>query len=427
MTIKQMTQDRQEIENLFSNTLALPLDVRGYHVSRHLSALFSDQSVVQGREYSFDLNEFVTDGHCTATLRPDLFHQFGIFFQGLHEGLSESAENAWYEVQWQEQALQVVLISWYVGDCKSHHYWIIAETEALAKEFYLRVCEWAAEVRGEVLVFDGGDWYKDETLYHAIKTATFDNLVLPARLRQEIQDDFAQFFASRAMYERYRIPWKRGVLLIGPPGNGKTHTVKALVNWLDVPCLYVKSFKARYRTDQSNIRDVFQRARQTTPCILVLEDLDSLIDDQNRSFFLNELDGFAANTGIVVLATTNHPERLDPALLNRPSRFDRKYHFELPAEEERIAYIQAWNATLDAEMQLSEAAMQHAVTATEGFSFAYLKELFLSALMRWISHPEKRVMDSVIAEQCALLREQMHAMEETPPAEMEESKDDLYD
>jgi len=114
------------------------------------------------------------------------------------------------------------------------------------------------------------------------------------------------------VYERYGVPWKRGVLFLGPPGNGKTHTLKALLNASPgVPCLYVKSFKADYRgTDQDNIRKVFGRARACAPCLLVLEDLDSLIDDENRSFFLNELDGFADNAGIVTLATTNHPDKL---------------------------------------------------------------------------------------------------------------------
>ena len=72
----------------------------------------------------------------------------------------------------------------------------------------------------------------------------------------------------------------------------------------------------------------------------------------NRAFFLNELDGFAANTGVVVIATTNHPEKLDPAILERPSRFDRKYTFTLPAPEERTAYIAHWNTTVEPALRL---------------------------------------------------------------------------
>ncbi len=410
--------------NLIADTLAQPLDGKGYHIGRQLTALFPDKAVVQGLEHSFDLDAFVADGHCTMVPCPTLFQQSAISFAGLGETLHETALNGWYEVVWEGKTLQIVLVTWDEDGCKSNNYWLIADTKSVAEEFYLRVCEWAAEVRGEVLVFDNGRWYKDESLFHAIANTTFGNLVLPPRLKQEIQEDFAQFFSSRAVYERYRLPWKRGVLLMGPPGNGKTHTVKALINWLGVPCLYVKSFKAGYATDQQNMRTVFERARHTTPCILVMEDLDSLINDRNRSFFLNELDGFAANTGIVVLATTNHAERLDPALVNRPSRFDRKYHFGLPDEAERYAYLEAWHEALEPELRTTVSAITATAAATEGFSFAYLKELCLSSMMRWISHPERSDMESVLAEQCALLREQMHAMNEVPPSETDVAEDE---
>ena len=73
-----------------------------------------------------------------------------------------------------------------------------------------------------------------------------------------------------------------------------------------------------------------------------------MITDQNRSFFLNQLDGFAHNDGILTLATTNHPDRLDPAIVDRPSRFDRKYHFGLPALRARARTWRMWNGTLDA-------------------------------------------------------------------------------
>ena len=333
--------------------------------------------------------------------------------QNAGEKRDYEVQHGWYGVTWEGHALEVVLLTWTAGDCTNRHFWIVGADKTVTEAFLDAVYAWWSEVRGEVLVYENGSWDKDADLYQAIKSATFDNLVLPGRLKQEIQDDFRQFLDSRDVYERYRLPWKRGVLLIGPPGNGKTHALKALVNWLDKPCLYVKSLKSRYNTDHQNIRAIFKRARRTTPCILVLEDLDSLIDDKNRSFFLNELDGFAANTGIIVVATTNHPERLDVAIVERPSRFDRKYHFDLPAEPERRAYIQAWNVALDVEMHLSEDTLAVIVEQTQGFSFAYLKELFVSSMMRWISAPQRAPMDTVIREQTALLREQMHSMNDT--------------
>src|SRR5436189_3696741 len=138
---------------------------------------------------------------------------------------------------------------------------------------------------------------------------------------------------------------------------------------MEQPCLYVKSFKAPHGADQFNIRTVFDRARRTAPCILVFEDLDAQLTPQNRSFFLNELDGFAANIGIVTLATTNHPERLDPSILDRPSRFDRKYPFDLPEQPERVAYIAMWNTTLQETLHISDTAASKLSEVTEGFSF----------------------------------------------------------
>lgn len=70
--------------------------------------------------------------------------------------------------------------------------------------------------------------------------------------------------------------------------------------------------------------EVFNHARMMSPCVVILEDLDSLINDRNRSFFLNQLDGLEGNDGLLIIGTTNHMDRLDPGLSNRPSRFDRK-------------------------------------------------------------------------------------------------------
>jgi SpoVK/Ycf46/Vps4 family AAA+-type ATPase len=256
-------------------------------------------------------------------------------------------------------------------------------------------------------------------------------VILPAPLKEQVQNDFDQFFRSRDLYENYAIPWKRGALFIGPPGNGKTHTVKALINHLARPCLYVKGFKSEYANEHENIGAVFARARMSTPCLLVLEDLDSMIDNENRSFFLNELDGFESNTGLVVLATTNHPDRLDPAILNRPSRFDRKYYFNLPTATERRAYVAVWNnngtkafAASDnarlsnplphSALRLSELAIEKVVEHTEDFSFAYMKELFLSATMQWMAartltpdSPDHCSIDTILLEQVALLRTQI--------------------
>jgi AAA+ superfamily predicted ATPase len=200
-------------------------------------------------------------------------------------------------------------------------------------------------------------------------------------------------------------------LFMGPPGNGKTHAVKAIINSLKKPCIYVRSFKSQYSTAQDCITALFSRARKSAPCILVFEDLDSLIDDDTRAFLLNELDGFASNAGLLTLATTNHPEKLDAAILERPSRFDRKYHFALPTSTERLAYLKMWNERLAPAMRFSEAGLQARIEQTEGFSFAFLKELVLSSIMRWMDGSPDEPMDQVSQTVQDLLR---HQIEQRP-------------
>ena len=395
------------IENFIKDALHKPHDYVAYHVGRELAELHPGKAILEGETGYFDLEAFVRAEQCSVVHETSVFNHLKTDWDGPGKEPKQSVVNSWLNVLWRGHLLDVVLVTYTQGCYPSRRHWIVAESRKLAEAFFAEVCTWSAEVRGEVLVFQNGEWARNKELFHAIKSATFDNLILRDQLKDEIQNDFAKFFRSREVYERYRIPWKRGVLFIGPPGNGKTHTVKALVNQLGQSCLYVKSFKSEYETDQANLAAVFARARMTTPCLVVLEDLDSMIDDKSRAFFLNELDGFETNTGVVILATTNHPDRLDPAILDRPSRFDRKYYFDLPAEAERAAYLKFWNQELAPELRVSEITTTEVVQRTKDFSFAYLKELFLSAMMQWMTKAGSRSMDEIILGQAIQLRGQM--------------------
>jgi hypothetical protein len=396
------------IKDFISDALGNAHDSIAYDVSRKLSEMYPNRTIIESSMGQFDLLAYARAGQCHVVTETSVFNEARIECsedddkEYIHEPV-----NAWFNVLWQNTLLDVLFITWTEEGYRERRHWVIADTRELAEDFLRALCKWSAQVRGEILVFDGGYWSKNEELFKAIKSADFENLILPATLKQEIQDDFTRFFASRQSYKKYGIPWKRGVLFIGPPGNGKTHTVKALINQLQQPCLYVKSFKAHYGTDHDRMRKVFARARQTTPCLLVLEDLDSLVGKNNRSFFLNELDGFAENTGIVVLATTNYPEKLDAAILDRPSRFDRKYYFELPAANQRLAYIDLWNQSLETELRLSTTVLPQLVKKTKGFSFAYMKELFLSSMMEWMANPGNQDADKIVLHRATVLGEQI--------------------
>lgn len=397
--------------NLIADVLDKPRDAVMYRLSRGLSEQFPGRYVLESGHWAFVVEEYAREGLCEVQPIPDTHSQFDTEPLDGYQSAQLESYNSWLSVQWQGQTLQLVSVGLMGSHCRDIRRFLIADTREIAESFFLAVCEWNAEVRGEVLVYTGG-WAKDAELFKAIKGSTLDNLVLEEGLKELIREDFATFFESRATYEKYGIPWKRGVLLLGPPGNGKTHCIKALVNYLGIPCLYVRTFERDYGTQQGAIAEVFARARQTAPCVLVFEDLDSLLNDQNRSFFLNELDGFAANAGLMVVGTTNHPENLDPAILDRPSRFDRKYTFHLPDADCRAKYLQVFSAGLEPQLRLDEPAARRISELSEGFSFAYLRELYLSAMMAWV-HGVNRPIVEVIQDLVEPLRSQM----QTEPAD----------
>ena len=392
-------------EHFISNALLLPGDLIAYHVGRELAELYPERFIVEGHDWYFDLEAFVRSEQCFISEDDSVFTQVRNEWEGKKE--KQRFPNAWFQVLWQDRLFEVLLISWAESCYRQRHYWIIADERQFATAFIDAVCEFSCEVHGEILVYRDGMFEKDKELFESIKIATFANLILKEDFKADLQQDFSRFFESRAVYERYGIPWKRGALLIGPPGNGKTHTVKALINQLAKPCIYVRSFKSEYGTEQENMAEVFERARMNAPCVVVLEDLDAMISDDNRAFFLNELDGFRVNTGVAVIATTNHPDRLDPAILDRPSRFDRKYYFELPGDEERLAYLHRWNDERLSEMRVSEEILAKVVADTGGFSFAYMKELLLSSMVQWMSEQQATALDKILQQQVVVLRGQM--------------------
>ncbi|OCL03024.1 P-loop containing nucleoside triphosphate hydrolase protein [Glonium stellatum] len=259
-----------------------------------------------------------------------------------------------------------------------------ADTDALL----LAVGKWTSQLHDEIYVFDGGFWAKNRELWAAVQGASWDEVILDPATKANIMEDVLGFFDSQSLYRELAVPWKRGIIFHGVPGNGKTISIKALMGSLyarrpvAVPSLYVKSFQA-CQGPQYSIRAIFAQARQSAPCLLIFEDLDSLVTDETRSYFLNEVDGLESNDGILMIGSTNHLDRLDPAISKRPSRFDRKYHFKLPEEQEREAYAAFWKKKLvkNHKIEFPTELCPIIGKLTEGFSFAYLKELFVMALL----------------------------------------------
>lgn len=216
---------------------------------------------------------------------------------------------------------------------------------------------------------------------------TWDELTLPPALKEELRTTVREFFASAALYRRHHIAHRRGILLAGPPGNGKTSIIRAIAEDLKLPVV-VATLDTPQRTH--NTRLAFDKAADLAPAVLCFEDVDALVGDgPGLSQFLNGLDGLEPLQGVLIIATTNRPDRIDPAIAKRPSRFDRVFVIGDPALDQRRDYL-AQLLGADAP----EGAAARVAEATEGYSMAFLKELTLQARLAAVRRGDARLTDA---------------------------------
>ena len=204
-----------------------------------------------------------------------------------------------------------------------------------------------------------------------------ERIFMPETLRQEIETQVYSFFRNSKAYEKLNLRHRRGMLFVGSPGNGKTMLLRQLARrcyteYQANPILLAIGSG----TDDDEVRWAFRTAARRAPALVILEDLDSLAHQcskVSRSTLLNELDGLDAKSGILVIGTTNHPEQIDPALVHRPSRFDRVWHFPLPDFKMRLHYLREIFPGINSEQ------IQGIAKETDNWSFAYLNELRTTA------------------------------------------------
>jgi hypothetical protein len=286
----------------------------------------------------------------------------------------------WFAVEREGATMELVLAPGVPGGSTI----CTAADEAAVWRFGQALTRFAERPMGRCLTYSAG-WKNAPDLDARIGAVTWDDVVLPPPLLAAVREAVDGFFRHRGAFQALGFPWRRGILLVGPPGTGKTMILKAAVASVpDLPFLYVRDL--RERTFQDAIRLIFQRARRLAPCILAFEDIDGFVTDANRSVFLNELDGFENNEGLLIIGSSNHPGQIDEALLKRPSRFDRVFHIGLPEAAERRAFCRhalsrsALAARLAPDLDLDQLAAQVA-ERTEGFTPAYLKEALIGAAL----------------------------------------------
>ncbi|EMF16323.1 P-loop containing nucleoside triphosphate hydrolase protein [Sphaerulina musiva SO2202] len=265
--------------------------------------------------------------------------------------------------------------------------YILSPSVEASNTLVLEAGSWGNTLHNEIWVFDGGYWQKSAELFNSVRKASWDDVILDEGMKNAIRNDVENFYDSRDTYEKLKVPWKRGIIYYGPPGNGKTISVKAIMNTLysrddAVPTLYVRTLSS-FGGPEYSISEIFALARRTAPCLLVFEDLDSIVTDNVRSYFLNAIDGIQKNDGILMIGSTNHLDRLDPGIAKRPSRFDRKYLFPNPDEKERSQYMKYWQAKLadNKDVDFPDTLCPAVAKITKGFSFAYLQEAMVASLL----------------------------------------------
>lgn len=389
----------ENLTSFFEHAMAFNDRTMTYMVSRRLNELFPGQAVVESYE-SFDVDGFVRYGAGEATLVHRMTPQYFSKWDGEERRLKRKLLTSWIEVEWRGEKFQVLRAL--RAECGCVH-WIVGHEDQV-EAFMKAVFGYTTERSPATHVYAGW-WHESESMDRAIRDSHWPDMVLPKDLRKAIEDQTVGFFQAKADYDLLGVPWKRGLLLTGPPGNGKTFLIRAILNRLPVPRLVVKSFGE----DPEDVQEVFDKVREMAPCVLVLEDVDSLIRKELLSSVLNALDGTEPLSGVLVLATTNHPEQLDPAIRNRPSRFDRVIEFGPPAVPERRLLLKRLFGRLPADVRPNAPQLAALAKATDGFSFAYLKELAVASAAEWLRSGRSGSLFEVARKMAPQLRTQMTA------------------
>ena len=234
------------------------------------------------------------------------------------------------------------------------------------------------------------------------KTATFKDVAGLTEEKEEVQE-LIDFLKNPKKFTSMGARIPKGVLLVGPPGTGKTLLARAVAGEANVPFYYISGsdfVELFVGIGASRVRDMFREAKMNAPCLIFIDEIDAVgrqrgtglggghdEREQTLNQLLTEMDGFGANEGIIIIAATNRPDVLDPALL-RPGRFDRQVTVSLPDKKarEEILSVHARNKILDKKVTLENLAKR-----TPGFSGADLENLLNEAALLAVRKNKKNI------------------------------------
>jgi hypothetical protein len=205
-------------------------------------------------------------------------------------------------------------------------------------------------------------------------------LRLPDSKGEMVIQEVERFWNLKEKFMEYGFSHKRGYLLWGPPGSGKTGTVALIIkDMVEAGGLVILG-----DTNPGLMASLLSRFRQVEPdrrVVMVLEDLDAIVDRSGEAELLSLLDGEGQIDNVVFIATTNYPERLDPRIVNRPSRFDRVVKIGFPTLAARKMYIAS-------RLGDDFADLNKWAAATDGLSIAHIKEIIVSVFCLGLTFEE---------------------------------------
>ncbi len=241
------------------------------------------------------------------------------------------------------------------------------------------------------------------------KKITFDQVAGLPEEKEEVQE-LIDFLKNPKKFQKMGARIPKGVLLVGPPGTGKTLLARAVAGEANVPFYFISGsdfVELFVGVGASRVRDMFKQAKGNAPCLIFIDEIDAVgrqrgaglggghdEREQTLNQLLTEMDGFGANEGIIIIAATNRPDVLDPALL-RPGRFDRQITVNLPDinAREEILLVHAKGKTFDNSVNLKNIARR-----TVGFSGADLENLLNEAALLTVRRNKPAITMSEIDE-----------------------------